>query len=304
MTESMDKLIYNRLNIVFLTLFHLLFLYSVVTTFSIQTGVWIWIYQLFWYYVYNLSITCGYHRLFNHHSYDAKPSVRVFFLLFGASAFQNSAINWSIAHRLHHRDCETLSDPYNANKGFWHSHIFWIFSTTERIENQKNTIDISDLKADKLCAIQHKFYLLTALLGWMIPILIGKLFGFGWALLFATSTIRTIAVWHATFCVNSLAHLWGHKPYNTKIGAVQNFIVSLITSGEGWHNYHHTYPKDYRASHSNNNLKYWNPSSSFINVLCWLGLVTNRKCVSNYNKHRVVKKTNINGVNYDHIGNV
>ena len=300
--ENIDEKIYNWFNIFFLSLFHVLFLYSVITIFSTQTGLWIWLYQLFWYYVCSFSITCGYHRLFNHCSYDAKPILRVFFLLFGAAAFQNSAINWSIAHRLHHRDCETLSDPYNAKKGFWHSHILWIFSTTKRIEDQKNTIDIADLKADKLCNHQDKFYLLTAFVGWMVPILIGKILGFGWGLLFATSTIRTIAVWHATFSVNSFAHMWGHKPYNTTIGAVQNFIVAFVTSGEGWHNYHHTYPKDYRASHSDNNVKYWNPSSSLINVLCKVGLVSNRKCVSDFNQHTALKKTNINGVSYDHIG--
>lgn len=301
MTELNDQPTYNWFNILFLSAFHIFFLVSIYYVFTHPTGILICVYQFAWYYLFTFSITCGYHRLFNHNAYDASAIVRFVFLLFGAAVFQNSAINWSCLHRLHHRDCETASDPYNATLGFWHSHIWWIFKTTKRIEDQKKTIDVSDLESDKLCALQHKYYLSTAFIGWMVPILIGKAVGFSWLLLFTTSVIRTICLWHATFCVNSLAHMWGHKPYNTKIGAVQNFIVSFITSGEGWHNYHHTYPKDYRASHSDRNGRYWNPSSTFINILCRVGLVENRKVVSKYNFQSVSKTTKIDGVSYDQI---
>jgi stearoyl-CoA desaturase (delta-9 desaturase) len=257
------------------------------------------IFQFFWYSLGMLSITCGYHRLFNHKSYEANKFIKLIFLIFGASSMQNSAIWWSKHHRLHHRDQDKNSDPYNIKKGFWHAHILWIIEKNDDINRELKTIDIDDLKKDYLIALQEKYYVLFLIIGWLTPIIIGYKLGFKISQLILSSIVRSILVWHSTWSVNSFAHLYGDKPYNKNITPVENLLVSIITFGEGWHNYHHSYPRDYRASHSNNNIKYWNPSSAVINLLCKLGLVTKRQVSNKYNKHKKVDEKTISNIKYD-----
>src|SRR4029077_3551220 len=121
-----------------------------------------------------MSVTAGYHRLFSHKTYQASWPVRLFFLVFGAAALENSVLNWSADHRIHHSHVDHDRDPYNIQRGFWWAHIGWIFYDVER-DNQGA---VRDLLEDPLVRWQDRWYKtigLTVAVG--IPLAVGLLTG-------------------------------------------------------------------------------------------------------------------------------
>jgi stearoyl-CoA desaturase (delta-9 desaturase) len=100
-----------------------------------------------------------------------------------------------------------------------------------------------------------------------------------WIGYFYFGVLRWVLLLHATWCVNSVAHMWGTTPYNPRLSARQNTFTSIVAVGEGWHNYHHAYPYDYRASEFNWNSE-WNPTTIVLDCLSFLGLVWNKKTAS------------------------
>jgi len=195
------------------------------------------------YFLTGMSITAGYHRLFSHRTYKAHFLLRLFYLLFGAAAFQNSALKWSHDHRIHHNHVDEELDPYNINRGFFWAHMGWIFFKEE--DSQKKYP--KDLLQDSLVVWQHKYYFPIAIfMGLILPTLIGGLFGSflgGFAL---SGLFRVVFVHHCTFFINSLCHVLGSRPYTDENTARDSFILAFFTYGEGYHNYHHYFPTDYR----------------------------------------------------------
>lgn len=299
----MKDINFNIISQLFIVIFHLIPVIFLGDSKKIIGKLSLTLFQFIWFSFGILSITCGYHRLFNHKSYQANPIVQLFFLIFGASSLQHSALNWSRDHRLHHRDQDKKSDPYNINLGFWHAHVLWLFKNNPDKNKEVKTINVDDLKKNKLVVLQDKFYVLFVIAGLVIPILAGLPLGFKLKELILSGVIRNLLIWHATWSVNSFAHLYGDRPYDNNISPVENFLVSVITFGEGWHNYHHSYPRDYRASHSDNNLKYFNPSSMFINLLCKLNLASKRQVTSKYNNKDKIDQKKINKIDYDILNN-
>lgn len=191
------------------------------------------------------SITAGYHRLFAHKAYDAHPVVKFFFLIFGAAAFQNSALKWCSDHRVHHLKVDTNEDPYNINEGFFHAHMGWVFLKKNGIVNEKFA---KDFRQDPLVLWQHKYYLLIAVtVGMVVPFLIGGFF-FGSFLggLAMGVLARIVFIHHCTFFINSLCHYIGTTPYTDTNTAKDSWFMALLTFGEGYHNFHHYYQYDYR----------------------------------------------------------
>lgn len=213
-----------------------------------------------------LAITAGYHRLFSHLTYKTNRWIEAIFLFFGTLATQGSAIRWAHDHRLHHAHIDQENDPYSVTKGFWHAHVLWMFREQPPVDKKV----VSDLYKNKLLVFQHKYFeilmvisnaLLTLLVGWAT----GDYFG---ALVF-TWLLRQFFVHHLTWFINSLAHYWGHQNYSTEHTAVDNYILCLLTFGEGYHNYHHTFAYDYR-----NGIKWYHfdPTKWLIWTLNKLGL--------------------------------
>jgi stearoyl-CoA desaturase (delta-9 desaturase) len=190
-----------------------------------------------------ISITAGYHRLFAHRTYRAKRPVEWVLLFFGTLATQSSVFRWANDHRLHHRHVDTEGDPYGTQKGFWHSHLLWMFKEGDPIEDRY----ISDLKEDRLLTFQHRWYgWCMAFVNLIVIAFLGLVTG-DWIGAFVIGFLaRVFFVHHSTWFINSLAHMWGSKPYSTEHSAVNNFILALLTYGEGYHNYHHTFAGDYR----------------------------------------------------------
>ena len=222
-----------------------------------------------------LGITVGYHRFFTHRSFRCGKFMQVVLAMSGITALEHSIRSWVADHVTHHQETDKEGDPYNAARGFWHSHIGWILF---KDPDKKQDYSAADhLKKDPftwaLVNFQHKYYYpLAVFFSGVVPILIASLWGDPIGGLIFAGFSRLIASWHATFCINSLAH-WKHwgstQPYSRENTAQNSWIVSLVTFGEGYHNYHHKFQRDYR----NGPLWYnFDPSKWIIFWLSKLGL--------------------------------
>lgn len=233
------------------------------------------IYAFFHYVFEGLSITAGYHRLFSHKSYKVKPILKVVLLIVGAGTFQNSAIDWAARHRKHHQMCDTEDDPYGITKGFWWAHILWVFKMRDSALDEVD----ADLRSDKYLVWQYKNYNWLALtVGLGVPVLMGYCF-FGTALggLVWGGLLRLFVTSHATYFINSLAHTLGKREYTLDCTARDNFFAAMLTFGEGYHNFHHKFPSDYRSG-----IKWfqWDPTKWLIQTLSYFGLTFDLKTVS------------------------
>ncbi|XP_052739572.1 acyl-CoA Delta-9 desaturase-like [Bicyclus anynana] len=204
-----------------------------------------------------LGITAGAHRLWSHKSYKAKLPLRILLVVFNTIAFQDSIIHWARDHRVHHKYSDTDADPHNATRGFFFSHIGWLLLRKHpEIKAKGQSIDMSDLWADPLLRFQKKYsyYLILILLAsFILPTYIPTLWGESLKNAFFVSAIfRYVTVLNTTWLINSAAHMWGTKPYNKHIHPVESKPVSFVTLGEGFHNYHHAFPWDSKASELGN----------------------------------------------------
>ena len=224
--------------------------------------------------VSGMSITAGYHRLWSHKTYEAHPAIRFLFALGGAFALQNDVLNWASDHRRHHQYVDDNdNDPYSAGRGFWFSHIGWIVRTYPSARNDFS--NVKDLQRDPIVMWQHRHYLALVLLTNIgLPALIGYLHGDVIAGLLLGGLLRLVLSQHFTYFINSLAHMWGRRPYSDKSTARDNTLLALITYGEGYHNYHHTFQWDYR-----NGIRWWHfdPTKWLIHTLSRLGLASGLK---------------------------
>jgi stearoyl-CoA desaturase (delta-9 desaturase) len=225
-------------------------------------------------YAAGMSVTAGYHRLYSHSTYKASRVVEALLLFFGSLATQGSALKWSFDHRKHHAFVDTEKDPYSIRKGFWFAHILWLFHGTEPIDKKV----VADLYKNRLVMFQHKYYgfcmvgsnlLVSLLVGYCLNDYVGA-FVISWLL-------RMFFLHHFTWFINSLAHTWGAQSFSKEHSAVDNYCISLLTFGEGYHNYHHTFANDYR-----NGIKWYHfdPTKWLIWTLAKLGLASNLRKMS------------------------
>ena len=273
--------------IIILLIFHIL---AFIGLFMIKNiSIYTILLQIIMFIISGIGITVGYHRLWCHRTYEATPLLQWILMLFGSSAGQGDAIWWCKTHRTHHRNEDKLTDPYSITKGFLFAHVGWLCQHPDKdTQEEIAKTEIIDLTNNNILVFQEKYYKILWLATSMIlPILITKIWNETFTNAFFSTLIRIVLSLHATWCVNSLAHMYGDKPYNSEIEPAENLFVSLITFGEGWHNFHHTYPKDYRASESSK----YNPSTTFIDYMTYLGLAKNR--------HEVCEKTNKNISGFD-----
>ncbi|OCH87786.1 delta9-fatty acid desaturase [Obba rivulosa] len=231
------------------------------------------LFSVFYYYVTGLGITAGYHRLWAHRSYNASKPLQYFLAMAGAGAVEGSIKWWSRGHRAHHRYTDTDLDPYNAHRGLWWSHIGWMLVKPRR---KPGVADVSDLSKNPVVRWQHRWYVhLIITCGFLLPMFIC---GLGWGdwkggFVYAGAA-RLSFVHHSTFCVNSLAHWLGESPFDDKHTPRDHLVTALVTIGEGYHNFHHQFPMDYR-----NAIKWYqyDPTKWFIWVCSQFGLASHLK---------------------------
>ena len=178
-----------------------------------------------------MAITCGYHRLFAHSSYGARSALKLVYLLFGAMALQSSALNWSADHRAHHRYIDDPErDPYCARRGFWFSHIGWMLRHYP--SGKADWSCVRDLQREPLVMWQHRYYIpLILVMNIGLPLLLGWACGDIVGMFLLAGILRLVVSHHATFFINSLAHMWGAQPYSEDNTARDNGIVALLTYG-------------------------------------------------------------------------
>ncbi len=235
--------------------------------------LWISLFGLVFAVLTNLSITMGYHRLFSHKSYEAHPILQGFLLFISAGAFQGSCLKWSSDHRIHHRFEDTDKDPYSINKGFWHAHMGWMMKN----ESISIPIHAPDLERNKLVMLQHNYYYTWAIfVGYVLPLAVGYLLGNAILGLVIAGGLRIFLTQQSTFLVNSLSHTMGKTPYSTEKTAKDSLIVTILTHGEGYHNFHHKFQFDYR-----NGIRWyhWDPTKWSIQMAYLLGLAKKLKTV-------------------------
>jgi len=199
------------------------------------------------------SITLGYHRLYSHLTFQAHWAVRLFTLIFGAGAFENSVLLWACEHRTHHKLVDHDEDPYCISKGLFHAHIGWLLFKLDPAPPFDN---VADLKKDPLIMWQHRYiHWIAALVAFVFPASVGFVWG-GWVSALGAFLIagvaRVVILQHCTFCINSLCHYIGKRPYSSKCSARDSWLMAIVTLGEGYHNYHHEFQHDYR-----NGVKPW-----------------------------------------------
>ncbi|CAJ0604465.1 unnamed protein product [Cylicocyclus nassatus] len=228
-----------------------------------------------------IGVTAGAHRLWSHKSYKANLPYRILVMLMNTTAFQNDIIEWARDHRCHHKWTDTHADPHNTKRGFFFSHMGWLLVKKHpQIKEQGKKLDLSDLYADPVLVFQRKYYipmvlLFCFLLPTVIPVYMWKespLIAFYTAALF-----RYCFLLHSTWFINSAAHMFGYKPYDSRISPVESVWTSVTAVGEGGHNFHHTFPQDYRASEYSMKLNW---TCLFIDAFAAIGWVYDRKSVS------------------------
>lgn len=267
-----EKPIWQRLNMLHVPLFlftHLGALYGLFSTsFNVYTFNWAIIY----YFMTGLGITAGHHRLWAHRAYDASYPVRCVLMLWASGAMEGSIRWWCKDHRIHHRYTDTPVDPYNAKRGFFYSHMGWMLFNEPN--KPKAKINIDDLLADPMIRFQHKYYLLLGpFMAFVFPAIVAGLLWGDWrGGFFFAGLLRLNFVHHATFFVNSLAHTLGNTTYADIHTPRDSFITAILTLGEGYHNFHHEFPKDYR-----NGIRFYHydPTKWFIRMLAFFGLTYN-----------------------------
>lgn len=200
------------------------------------------------YLVRMFAITGFYHRYFSHRAFKTSRFMQFVFALLGATAVQRGPLWWASMHRHHHANSDRVEDAHSpVHHGFFWSHVGWFLSDahfatrTERVKElaafpELRFLDRFDVVVPLLLAAG--IYALGAWLESIRP----EWGTNGWQMLVWGFVISTVLLYHATFSVNSLAHHWGSRRYQTADQSRNNALIALFTLGEGWHNNHHHYP--------------------------------------------------------------
>lgn len=252
-----------------LLLLPIISVYGILTTpFHKYTLIW----SISYYFFTGLGITAGYHRYWSHRSYDATFLLRIILMIAGTGAVEGSIKWWSRHHRAHHRYTDTRLDPYATQHGFWHSHMLWMMFKEHPEDRGKVSVD--DIKQDLVANFQHRHYFILMLVfGFIVPTLVA---GYFWndylGGYFYAGVTRLLFVHHATFCVNSLAHWLGEASFDDRYTPKDHIITALVTLGEGYHNFHHEFPNDFR-----NAIEFWqyDPTKWIIKIFELIGLASN-----------------------------
>jgi stearoyl-CoA desaturase (Delta-9 desaturase) len=211
-------------------------------------------------------ITAGYHRYFSHRSYKMGRVLQFLMAFGGTTAVQKGPLWWAGNHRHHHRNSDTEADLHSPLKGFWWSHVGWILCDKHAVTDLDRIRDFA--KYPELRFLNR--------FDWIGPWALGFACWFigGWSGLFFGFFGSTVLLWHATFTVNSLAHVFGRRRYATEDTSRNSALIALLTMGEGWHNNHHSYQASARQG-----FFWWEIDVTYyiLRAMSWVGLVHDLK---------------------------
>jgi stearoyl-CoA desaturase (Delta-9 desaturase) len=204
------------------------------------------------YVVRMFAVTAFYHRYFSHRSFKTSRAAQLIFAILGASAVQRGPLWWAAHHRHHHAHADLPPDPHSPTQhGFWRAHVGWFLSAKCFIPDMSRVRDLScypELRwLDRFdVAVPIALAVSMFALGWMLERSMPQLQTSGWQMLVWGFFISTVACYHVTYSINSLCHGFGRRRYATRDDSRNNWLLALLTFGEGWHNNHHHYPKSAR----------------------------------------------------------
>ena len=220
---------------------------------------------LYWLRIF--AIGAGYHRYFSHRAYRTSRAFQFALAVLSQSTAQKSVLWWASKHRHHHLHSDTETDVHSPrHKGFVYSHLGWIFS---RKNDPADLAKVADFARYPELMWLHKHELVPPAVLALLSVLIA-----GWSGLVVGFFWSTVLVYHATFCINSLAHVRGRRRYVTGDDSRNNWLLALFTMGEGWHNNHHAYQSSVRQG-----FRWWEIDATFylLKALSWTGLVWDLK---------------------------
>lgn len=215
------------------------------------------------YYLRMFAITAGYHRYFSHRAYKMGRLAQFVMAWFGSMALQKGVLWWAANHRLHHRYSDQMNDIHSPlQRGFLWAHIGWILSDEHELTRWDQVRDLAQYPELRWI---NKYHLIPAIIYGALMFLLG-----GWGAFVWGFVVSTVLLWHGTFTINSLMHLWGSRRYTTTDTSRNSFLLALITLGEGWHNNHHCY-----MGSANQGFFWWEFDGSYyvLVLLSWLGAV-------------------------------
>lgn len=208
------------------------------------------------------GITAGYHRYFSHRTYKTSRAFQLFLAVLAQSSSQKGVLWWAAHHRVHHKLSDQPGDVHSpVQDSFWYAHVGWVFADTEATRWDK----IRDFAKYPELRWLNKY--------WAVPptlLAVGCFLVAGWPGLFIGFFLSTVLLWHNTFLINSLTHVWGKKRFDTTDESRNNMLTALLTLGEGWHNNHHHYQSSCR-----NGFYWWEIDITYyvLKTLSWVGLV-------------------------------
>jgi stearoyl-CoA desaturase (delta-9 desaturase) len=215
------------------------------------------------YYVRMFGVTGGYHRYFSHRTYKTSRAFQFFLAVLAQSSLQKGALWWAAHHRGHHKFSDTPEDPHSfRDYGFWHSHVGWILSDETEATDEKRIPDLMRYPELRWLNTWHTVPGIALGVGlWLVG---------GWSALVWGLFVSTSLLWHGTFTINSLSHCFGSRRYATSDDSKNNFLLALVTMGEGWHNNHHYYQRSTAQG-----FFWWEIDLTFyvLKALSWVGLV-------------------------------
>ncbi|MEE9385481.1 MAG: acyl-CoA desaturase [Nannocystaceae bacterium] len=201
-------------------------LWTPVATIDVTVGV-----ALYW--IRMFGITAGYHRYFSHRSYKTSRWFQFVLAMLAMSSSQKGVLWWAAHHRHHHKYSDRHNDIHSPKRhGLLYAHMGWVFNHTENTDYTK----VRDLARYPELVLLNKY--------WGVPpvlLAVGIYWCLGLSGLFIGFMASTAVLWHGTFTINSLTHMWGRPVYETGEDSKNSFLLALITMGEGWHNNHHYY---------------------------------------------------------------
>jgi stearoyl-CoA desaturase (delta-9 desaturase) len=197
----------------------------------------------------SIGICLGYHRLLSHRSFKVPKWLEYGITLVGVCALQGGPIFWVAGHRLHHAHTEHEDkDPYSAKRGFWWSHMMWIFYPRPSFFDAEHYKRFApDLARDPFYCWLDRYHLLMQIPVALLLYAIG-----GWSWVIYGVFVRAVVLWHSTWLINSVTHMWGYRSFDTNDNSRNLWWAAIFTYGEGWHNNHHAYPNVAKAG-----LKWW-----------------------------------------------
>jgi stearoyl-CoA desaturase (delta-9 desaturase) len=220
---------------------------------------------LYWLRIF--AIGAGYHRYFSHRSYSTSRAFQLVLAFMSQTTTQKSVLWWAAKHRHHHLHSDTEADIHSPrHTGFLYAHFGWIFA---RRHDTTDLVKVADFAKYPELMLLHRFEVAPAVIMGFVVWLVG-----GWGDLVVGFFWSTVLVYHATFCINSLAHVHGRQRYVTGDDSRNNWFLALFTMGEGWHNNHHAYQASVRQG-----FRWWEYDATYyiLRALSWIGLVWDLK---------------------------